>query len=385
MATRPRLAARTGLIALAVAVGAALASPAPAHAAPDLSTLGSTLGGVSSLESLSLGSIPGDAELAEILRTLKSSGGDQMLIETLQTILGAEGSPDLGSLTPGDDATPESTTPEPSTPESSTPESSTPESATPDSATPDSSATPESTAPGSSTPESSPPESTTPDSTTTPDSPTTTPDVPGAPAPSAAAATKADDPLTGAATGLQAFEKLTGAKLLTPAFAPFCAATTDDNPLGLVTAPAVGVPGPFPATNGESLRDAFQKVLDQLHIGKLGDVLDDDANLKELTQALSADQTAFALVPPNGHTNDRFQVAWFNTATMKGGMADLKKLADITDSQVLKAMAGSAPVRLARVDTGQGSILTAVFGTTTNAGRTCYFLPAVGIVDTPAK
>ena len=48
-------------------------------------------------------------------------------------------------------------------------------------------------------------------------------------------------------------------------------------------------------------------------------------------------------------------------------------------------MAGSAPVRLARVDTGQGSILTAVFGTTTNAGRTCYFLPAVGIVDTPAK
>lgn len=379
MATRPRLAARTGLVAIALAVGAALVSPAPAQAAPgasmpDLSTLGATLGGASSLESLSLGQIPLDAELAEILRTLKSNGGDQKLIEALQAILGAEGSPDLNSLTPG------GTDPAPSTPESTSPESTTPGTTTPGTSTPESGSS------GSGTPESGTPES----GTATPEATPTTPTAPGGATPSPAAGTPAaktnvDDPLTTAGNGLAVFEKITGAKVLTPAFAPFCAPTTSDNPMGLVTAPAVGVPGPFPKVGAQGAREAIQELLDQLSIGQLGDLLDQNEDLKELTTALTADQTAFALVPPTGHTNDHFQVAWFNTATMDGGIADLKKLSEVSNSKALQALAGSAPVRLARVDTGQGSILTAVFGTTTNAGRTCYFLPAIGVVDTPAK
>lgn len=342
MAARPRLAVRTGLVALAVAVGAALAAPTPAHADPAV-----PVPGLSMLDSLSLGAIPLDTELAKALRTLKSAGVDQKAIEALQAILGAEGSPDLNSLIPGDGTTPTPSTPAPETP-----------------AVPAAPTVP--AAPG------------------TPTTPTT-PTVPAVPEPAPVSARPAADPLTSAATGLELFEKLSGAKVLTPAFAPFCALTTDDNPLGLVTAPAVGIPGPFPkGTDGQNLGESLNQMLTGLGLGALADLLDSNQDITAITQALTADQTAYALIPPTGHTNDKFQVAWFNTTSMKGGLADLKPLKDLTSSRALQVLAGSAPIRLARVDTGQGSILTAVFGTTTHAGRTCYFLPAVGIVDTPA-
>lgn len=327
MVARSRRYARTGLVSLAVTLGAALVGPGPASAdpvLPDLSALGAG-------DSLSLSSIPGDAELAEALRTLKATGADAKLVEVLQTILEAQGSPDLSTLGLGN------------------------------------------TAPGA-----------------TPADPA----LPGTPAPAepalpvepnVAAATPVDNPISTAATGLEAFEKLTGAKLLTPAFAPFCGPTTQDNPLGLVTAPAVALPGPFPNVGGVSAANALKGHFDRLGLGVLGEWLDGNPDAKEIAEALTAEQTAFALVPPASHTNDRFQVAWFNTATMDGGMADLQSIDKISKSAALAKLVGHGPLRLARVDTGQGSILTAVFGTTTHAGRTCYFLPAVGIVDTPAK
>ena len=330
MVVRSRILARTGLAALAMTLGAALVGPAPVSAEPSLPDLSA----LSGLESLSLSSIPGDAELAEALRTLKSTGGDAKLVEVLQTILDAEGSPDLSTLGVG------GTTPE---------------------ATPNDPATSGTTDPADQTDPTVPVE------------------------PNSASATPVDDPLTTAATGLEAFEKLTGAEVLTPAFAPFCAPTSENNPLGLATAPAIAVPGPFPNVGGQTAGDALADALKALGVPFINDLLKDNTNLDKLTQGLKNDQTAFALVPPATHTNPNFQVAWFNTATMTGNIAELDSAGKVVKGTALEPLLSGTPIRLARVDTGQGSILTAVFGTTTNAGRTCYFLPAVGIVDTPAK
>lgn len=324
MAARLRPAARTGAIAVAAALAAALIGTGPTQAEPASQAPALLTGG---LQALSLGQIPFDAELAAALRALKAAGGDQMTTEALQAILDAGGQLDPSSLLPGTDGDPAA----PATP----------------------------TAPA--------------------------PADPALPAPAPAAANDVDSPLGVAGSGLEALERLTGAKALTPAFAPFCGTPTDDNPLGLVTAPAVGFPGPFPKVGDKTAGEALGDLLDGLGIDALGDLLDQNQDLTEITSALSADQTAYALLPPAGHTRDNFQVAWFNTASMKGGLADLKPVSEITDSAALKALTRSAPIRMARVDTGQGSILTAVFGTTTNAGRTCFFLPAVGIVDTPAS
>lgn len=344
MTTRSRFATRTWLVGLALAVAASSAAVAPAQAAPalpDPSTLGLSALGLGNLQSLSLSGLPGDTELADALRTLKSTGLDQSAITALTSILGAQGSPDLstlGQLAPG------TTTPGTSTPGITAP------------------ANP--TAPAPAAP--------------------VAPAAPAAVVPNAAAANPAADPITDAATGLELFEKISGAKLLTPALAPFCAPTSAENPLGLVAAPAVALPGPFPKTaDGKSVKDSATDLLKLLGVPDLGKLLDTPEG-KDLTEALNDKQTAFALVPPATHTNDKFQVAWFNTASMKGGFADLTTLDKLTGSNMLAALAKTAPIRLARVDTGQGSILTAVFGTTTNAGRTCYFLPAVGMVNTPA-
>ncbi len=262
MVPRSRTCVRTGLVALAVTLGAALVSPAAVSAAPALSGL-SGLGDLSApaLSAPALSAIPGDAELTEALRTVKSTGADAALVEVLTTILNAQGSPDLGALPIGN------------------------------------------TAPAISID------------------------------PSTVSATPVDDPIATAVTGLEAFEKLTGATVLTPAFAPFCAATSPDNPLGLVQAPAAALPGPFPKLRGQATGEALGQIVNGLGIPMLDRAL---ANNREITE-------------------------------------------------ISAALTGSAPLRLARVDTDQGSILTAVLGTTSHAGRTCHFLPAVGIVETPAK
>lgn len=389
MTVRSRLAARTGsaFFALALAAGATVAAPAHADPAlPDLSTLGA-------LQSLSLYNVPGDAELAEALRTLKTAGLDQQGITALTTILGAQGSPDLSTLgqglrdgltspgTPGLPTAPANpTAPDVPAAPAPAPGETAPDATAPDTATPDAAADPASAAdPALPAPN---PAAAVP----TVAVPTAAVPVSAAPTPAASApgAAPVADPLTSAAGGLDLFEKISGAKLLTPALAPFCAPVTAENPLGLAAAPAIALPGPFPrGADGKSVKDSFTTLLGTFGIPELGQLLD-GPEVKDLTEALNAQQTAYALVPPTGTTSDAFQVAWFNLGTMKGGTAALTTLDKVTGSTALKALVGSAPVRLARVDTGQGAILTAVFGTADKDGRTCYFLPAVGIVDTPA-
>lgn len=153
-----------------------------------------------------------------------------------------------------------------------------------------------------------------------------------------------------------------GIQPLTPSVAPFCTEPTDDNPLGLVTAGAGAVAGPWPLAQ-EPLAP-LQELLG-ITMPKLN--LVDDG------------ETAYAFVPASAGTTDAtMQVAWFNVATLQGGFADLEP---ISDAPVLAAMPLLSGVRLAPVQTGNGTVLSAVYGTAENAGRSCFFLPAVGIVE----
>ncbi|AZG48728.1 hypothetical protein [Gordonia insulae] len=154
-----------------------------------------------------------------------------------------------------------------------------------------------------------------------------------------------------------------GIQPLTPSVAPFCTDPTADNPLGLVTAGAGAVAGPWPLAS-EPLAP-LQQLLG-IQMPKLN--LVDDG------------QTAYAFVPATtgGGANGQMQVAWFNVATLQGGFADLKPVAN---TPILKALPMLSGVRLAPVKTGNGTILSAVYGTAQNGARTCYFLPAIGIVD----
>ncbi|MBM7366837.1 hypothetical protein [Gordonia hydrophobica] len=354
MAYRKNRSLRVGVAGLAVAATAVLTMPAVATAdptTPDTTTPDTTTPGTATPDtaepsapststpttpapdgaspSTTLPEIPGDAELADLLRTLKSTGGTEKAVEALTAILSSDGQLDpskylgstglldsigldqlgldkLGILSPDE--------------------------------------------PGSTTP-------------TAPDAPA----VPSAATPSPAAAPVA----TSAADVLDVLKKATGATLLSPAVSPLCTDPTADNPLGLSTAPAVAVPGPWP-------RVASQQ---SGALAALSELLPDDKNL--LT-AIAADETAFALVPPGEPGADNFRVAWFNTSTLDGGMADLKPLSEASKSGPLKQLLADTELfhglRLAQVKTGRGTILTAVFGTTTKAGRTCFFLPALGTV-----
>ncbi|MGO3327256.1 hypothetical protein [Gordonia sp. (in: high G+C Gram-positive bacteria)] len=306
-------------------------------------------------EAPTLEGIPGDAELTELLRALKQSGGAEEAIGALSSILGSEGQVDpsgmLTSLGINPDALDSIL---PTSPPTTDQNSQTP------------------AAPGSSSPESAAP--TGEPSTSNPG--TTNPGTtdPAAPNPVAGSATT---PAAGDVIGT--LEKLTGAKMLSPAIAPFCAAPTDDNPLGIVTAPAVAVPGPWPA--GES--SAIAKLLKGSGADSLLK-LTDPARSKSL-KAVDNGEIAYALVPPAKPDSDNLQVAWFNTSTMQGGMETLKPLEqDKTVGPLLKALAtrdGFHGIRLARASTGEGTVLSAVFGTTTTGPRTCYFLPALGAVN----
>ncbi|MYR04939.1 hypothetical protein GTV32_00680 [Gordonia sp. SID5947] len=177
----------------------------------------------------------------------------------------------------------------------------------------------------------------------------------GVPVADQAAVPVAADPLT-ILRGL-------GIQPLSPSVAPFCTDPTADNPLGLVTAGAGAVAGPWPLAQ-EPLAP-----LEQLLGIKLPKL-----NL------IDNGQTAYAFVPATagGGSNGAVQVAWFNTSTLQGGFADLKPVTDARIQKVLPMLSG---VRLAPVKTGNGTILSAVYGTAQNGNRTCYFLPAVGVVD----
>ncbi|GAC79695.1 hypothetical protein SAMN04488550_3230 [Gordonia malaquae] len=316
---------RVGIVGAAAAVAVSMAGIAAAEpAAPPATTPPATTSPAAPAgEAPSLSGIPGDAELADLLRTLKSSGGSEQAIAALSSILGSSGQLDPSTLLSTFGINPGAL---------------------------------DSILPSATTPPTAPAAPTAPVEPNQVDAPVRPTDV----------------------DALATLQKLTGTQMLTPAIAPFCAAPTDDNPLGLVTAPTVAIPGPWPLG-------------DSTVIGSLVKGIGGDQLLKLLDPAATAPlqeikdgQTAYALVPPTAPGSTNLSVAWFNTSTMKGGLEPLKPLADDkTAGPLLKALAatpGFNGVRLARASTGEGSVLSAVFGTTTTAGRTCYFLPALGVV-----
>ncbi|MGW0452913.1 hypothetical protein [Gordonia sputi] len=167
--------------------------------------------------------------------------------------------------------------------------------------------------------------------------------------------------------------KTLGIQPFSPAIAPFCAAPTDDNPLGIVTGAAGAAPGPWPA------KEEPMKVVEPLApLLKLipGITLPEKLNL------VGKGETAFAFVPAavgTGTADDgQMQVAWFNTSTLQGGF---EKLAPVTDPRAKILLPLLSGVRLAPVKTGSGTILAAIYGTSNNAGRSCFFLPAIGVVN----
>ncbi|GED98800.1 hypothetical protein [Gordonia crocea] len=171
-----------------------------------------------------------------------------------------------------------------------------------------------------------------------------------------------------------------GVQPLSPSIAPFCAAPTADNPLGLVNAGAAGIPDPWPLRTANPL---------SLLPFPLPGITVPDPNLVKDKQTAFAFIPADATVPGAGHSNAHanshdkrgtMRVAWFNTATMRGGVNELTSLSDT--NPMLKALPGLSGVRLVPVDTGKGTILAAVYGTAGASGnRECFFLPAVGVIN----
>ncbi|MDL9935692.1 hypothetical protein QSJ18_02940 [Gordonia sp. ABSL1-1] len=171
-----------------------------------------------------------------------------------------------------------------------------------------------------------------------------------------------------AATDPTALLRALGIQTLSPSVSPFCATPTADNPLGLVTAGAGAVPGPWP--------------LKQDPLAQLAPILTliPGVKIPDTLNLVDKGETAYAFVPATtgGGSGGTMQVAWFNTTTFQGGLADLKPVSDPRITSVLPLLSG---VRLAPVKTGQGTVLSAVFGTAQNGNRSCFFLPAVGVIN----
>ncbi|WP_410876480.1 hypothetical protein [Nocardia sp. A7] len=165
-----------------------------------------------------------------------------------------------------------------------------------------------------------------------------------------------------------------------PFLYPTVAANCTGDGAGLVPAVAGAVPGPWPANT--------------LPIPGLD------------LSAVKSGQTLFTflpygLAPDTAATKTSgMQVAWLNISTGRGGMASMGPIADIVRAMVppevpaeLRPLAETAirdflfaaipvgGVRAVPVDTGRGTVLAAVFGTTDNAGRSCFFFPTVGITE----
>ncbi|WP_405162272.1 hypothetical protein OG203_39190 [Nocardia sp. NBC_01499] len=164
---------------------------------------------------------------------------------------------------------------------------------------------------------------------------------------------------------------------LYPTAAPFCLGGTS---LGLAPAVAGAVPGPWPKTS--------------ITIPGLD------------LAAVKAGQTMFTFVPyglgQDGSDTTGMQVAWMNVTSGRGGLAAMGPLSTVFGAMIpaevpaaLRPMAERAiqnffvaalpmgGVRAVPVDTGQGTVLAAVFGTVENGGKSCFFLPTVGITEVP--
>ncbi|WP_439029498.1 hypothetical protein [Gordonia terrae] len=188
------------------------------------------------------------------------------------------------------------------------------------------------------------------------------------PAAAPAAADGAPAPTPVATTDPIALLRTLGIQTLTPSVSPFCTAPTADNPLGLVTAGAGAVAGPWPMKTDPLT--PLKPLLDMIP----------GVKLPEKLNLVDKGETAYAFVPasPTAGSGGTMQVAWFNTSTLQGGFADLDP---ITDNTALTALPLLSGVRLAPVKTGSGTILSAVFGNASNGTQNCWFLPAVGVVN----
>jgi hypothetical protein len=162
---------------------------------------------------------------------------------------------------------------------------------------------------------------------------------------------------------------------LYPTAAAFC---SDATTLGLVPAVAGAIPGPWPKT--------------AVNIPGL-----------DLT-AVKAGQTMFTFVPygvaPDTSTVSGMRVAWMNLSSGRSGLTSMGPISDIIRAMVpaevpleIRPLAERAiqdfffaalpvgGVRAVPVDTGSGTVLAAVFGTVENAGRSCFFLPTIGLTS----
>ncbi|WP_328858449.1 hypothetical protein OG579_06095 [Williamsia herbipolensis] len=168
---------------------------------------------------------------------------------------------------------------------------------------------------------------------------------------------------------------------LNPSVAFNCVAPTSTNPFGL--APAVGgaVAGPYSAPGLPAL-----PMINGI-----------DPNI------VKSGETLYGFVPagitPDANTAG-MQVAWFNINSGKGGFAQMGDasqtiidrylagvpagpIRDVAVATVKTVLTTIAPAgtRLAPVATGKGTVLSAVFGTVNSGGRSCFFLPMVGITN----
>jgi hypothetical protein len=205
---------------------------------------------------------------------------------------------------------------------------------------------------------------------------------PVAPAPAAAgdrlgqAQTAAPNDLFGAyQSAIDALRAFGMDPFLYPTAAAFCSNATT---LGLVPAVAGAVLGPWPKTN--------------VPIPGLD------------LSAVKAGQTLFTFVPygvaPDTSSVSGMRVAWLNLSNGRSGSTAMGPLSDVFRAMVPPEMppeirplaeravqeffAAALPVggvRAIPVDTGSGTVLAAVFGTVDNGGRSCFFLPTVGIVS----
>ncbi|MFC9895512.1 hypothetical protein ACFVMC_17660 [Nocardia sp. NPDC127579] len=120
--------------------------------------------------------------------------------------------------------------------------------------------------------------------------------------------------------------------------------------------------------------------------------------------AVETGQTLFAFVPAasDDAEDPTLRVAWLNISTGDGGLAALGPLTDVfahmvspgvpdllrplAEQAVRELFTATVPdtgVRAVPVDTGSGTVLAAVFGSSRTDTRTCFYLPTIGIVDVP--
>lgn len=196
--------------------------------------------------------------------------------------------------------------------------------------------------------------------------------VPAVPAPSAQ--TRPGDLFTGYRDVVEALRTFGVDPFLYPAAAPFC---SDTGTLGLVPAAAAAVPGPWPKTT--------------VAIPGLDPT------------AVKAGHILFTFVPyglgPDGRKVTGMNVAWVNLANGRSGITAMGPISDVVRTMVpteipteIRPLAERAVqdlfaafpvggVRAVPVDTGSGTVLAAVFGTVDNGGKSCFFLPTVGLTS----